>query len=138
MRHGNAVLTRTYRHLLKKCVGLLCCQSPSLLVLLLSYMTHGPYKWPTHRAVEFDRNPALRYLICKRSPLLEEDICSVVDAYLGGRDYYLPSPVLPQSVLEAARLGCRFPVSLENPLAGLCCGQLLHGLGHSDTSAQAS
>ena len=76
------------------------------------HVTHELEKWPTHRAIEFDSKPALRYLICKRSPLLEKELSSVADAYLGGRDYYLPSLVLPQSVLEAARLACRFPVSL--------------------------
>ena len=63
------------------------------------------------RAVGFDQRPFLRFLICKHSPLLEQDLHSIVDAYLGGRDFYVPSPLLPQSVLEATRVACRFPVS---------------------------
>ena len=66
------------------------------------------------RAVAFDKKPFLRFLICKHSPLLEQDLHSIVDAYLGGRDFYVPSPLLPQSVFEATRVACRFPVSPLN------------------------
>ena len=62
------------------------------------------------RAIEFDKYPSLRYLISKRSSLLKENLHSVADAYLGGRDFYLPSANTPQSVLEATRVACRFPV----------------------------
>ena len=108
---SNSVLKRVYRALLKRCVRRISLIFISVSTKLLLPVNVQMGSMLHCRAVGFDQRPFLRFLICKHSPLLEQDLHSIVDAYLGGRDFYVPSPLLPQSVFEATRVACRFPVS---------------------------
>lgn len=58
----------------------------------------------------FDRQPVLKALIGPDFARLPKALEAVVNAYLGGASLYVPTPLLPRSVMEAVRMGFRFPV----------------------------
>ncbi|KAK9915919.1 hypothetical protein WJX75_005980 [Coccomyxa subellipsoidea] len=72
-------------------------------------------------AREFDRHPVLKALLTKHDfPL---DLDALVQTFLGGQNFYLPSPLMPRSVADFARQSFRYPPStdtnIDTALAGL-------------------
>lgn len=56
----------------------------------------------------FDRQPVLKALICKHNfpPCLD----TLVNTFLGGQNFYLPSPLMPRSLADFTKQSFRFPV----------------------------
>ena len=117
---GLEVLGRTlYRHLLRRyCQHMVACKQPASISYCSCAWTcaHATQKLferaraGARSARLFDRQPVLRALIGPDFTRLPRALDAVVNAYLGGASLYVPAPLLPRSVMEAVRMGFRFPV----------------------------
>ncbi|KAK9820911.1 hypothetical protein WJX74_005850 [Apatococcus lobatus] len=98
-------------------------------------LTRTVYRGLLRGASTFDQYPALKALICRdHGPQLTDNLDQIVAAFLGGseRQMYVPSPMLPQSVLDATRMAFRFPPgqpSIDEALMGLRYLQGLLSIG---------
>ncbi|KAG7670496.1 hypothetical protein KSW81_003059 [Nannochloris sp. 'desiccata'] len=118
-RRMNVAVTRARRQCVIVCDSDTVKNDPFLKRLVEYFEENGEYA-SAAEARTFDERPATKALICRGlGPPLPEPLDTAVAAFLGDqRCFFWPSPLAPQSVVEAVKISFRFPTMSEPTIDG--------------------